>query len=284
MSNRTDLQMHSTVSDGVLTPDELVARCANQGLTTIAVTDHDTLDHIPAVLAAGKRIGVRVIPGTELSVSHQGFEFHMLAFFVDAGNVALRARLEDFRQSRLGRMDVIIERFHELGFELERADIERLASCTVGKPHIAQAVLERNVARFASEGITTYAEVIAHYLADGCPAHVERAKFEAAEAIRLVHGAGGLAFLAHPGWTFRKDFGRFAPFLAELKGLGLDGVEVVYFQHDEATTLAVRAEATRLRLLESAGSDFHGPDRAPYSEVGQWNAFGLTLDLGWIER
>ena len=284
MPNQIDLQMHSTRSDGVLTPDELVTRCAGQGLTTIAVTDHDTLDHIPAVLAAGERIGVRVIPGTELSVSHRGFEFHMLAFFVDAGNLALRNRLEDFRQSRLGRMDAIITRFHELGFELERADVERLASGTVGKPHIAQAVLERNAARFASEGITTYAGVIGQYLADGCPAHVNRAKFEVTEAIQLVHSAGGLAFMAHPGWTFRKEFGNFPTFLTELHKLGLDGVEVFYSQHDESTTRAVRAEAIRLGLLESAGSDFHGPDRAPYSEVGQWDAFGLTPNLSWIER
>lgn len=274
-----DLQMHTTCSDGALTPDELVAKCAAEGLEVISVTDHDTVDHVAEVLEAGRRHGVQVIPGTELSVEWHGKRFHMLAYGFDYRAPGLAERLLDFRESRRLRAELTVDKLRECGLSIDLVDIQRLAGYSIGKPHMAQAVLNRpeNVEILRSMGIASLGGVIEAFFDTGKPAFVEREKLSAREAIALVHSAGGICSIAHSGFTFRNEPERLEPFIEVLVRLGMDAVEVFYPMHDAAMTRRLRALTERLHVLETAGSDFHSPGASKeLHNVGIWEGYGLV--------
>jgi len=280
-----DLHMHSRHSDGSLDPDELVARCKAAGLQTISLTDHDTVAHVSEVMQAANRHNLRVIPGTELSVTFQGKELHLLGYNFDPRNQALRERLEQLKASRIERAEKLVQVFTDLGFELKLDQMLAHAYGTVGRPHVAQAVMNNpvNASKLVEYGVKNQSDFFAEFFAPEKAGNVPRQKLSAEEAITLLHNAGGIGVLAHPAWNFRSDVKRMSEVLTELKGLGLDGVEVFYLTNSKEQTEVLHGLANQLGLIETAGSDFHSPNDDLFNRFGAWKDYGLATDFAFLQ-
>ncbi|HYI58833.1 MAG TPA: PHP domain-containing protein [Microlunatus sp.] len=250
---KIDLHTHSVVSDGTDTPTEVVANAAALGLGALALTDHDTFDGLAEAQAAGERLGIEVVPGMELSCSRAGQSVHLLAYGADPTDAALAAEMVLVRSGRSGRLRPVLAKLAELGVPVtEEAVLSFVGtSPSVGRPHIADALV-------AAGHVRDRKEAFDRFLADGGPAHVTRYTIDVAHGIDLVHGAGGVAVIAHP-W----GRGREAVLPPEvLAGLvaeqGLDGFEVDHQDHDESTRAELRTLAGQLGVLATGSSDYHG--------------------------
>ncbi|MDO9084436.1 MAG: PHP domain-containing protein [Humidesulfovibrio sp.] len=250
MQPRIDLHTHSSASDGSLTPAELMRAAKEAGLSAIALTDHDTLDGLPEASAEAQQLGLELVPGCELSLEFGGLPTHMLALFVDQRTGAVAGELDRVMRARSRRNEQMIEKLHTVGVHLRPEDVARYADGVVGRPHIAQAMLAAGV-------VKTFDEAFVRFLGRGGLAHIPKEKLRPREAIDAVHADGGLAILAHP-YLLSPQTRHLEVLLADLKGLGLDGVEVYYTEHSERYTAEVARLADRLGLLKSGGSDFHG--------------------------
>ncbi|MDR3640529.1 MAG: PHP domain-containing protein [Humidesulfovibrio sp.] len=250
MHQRIDLHTHSTVSDGTLTPAQLMRAAKDAGLCAIALTDHDTFDGLPEARAEAAAQGVELVPGCELSLDYCGLTTHLLALFVDErpGNVV--GELTRVKQARICRNETMLEKLKAVGVHLRREDVERHASGVVGRPHMALAMLEAGVVR-------TFEEAFSRFLGTSGLAYVPKAKLTPSEAIRAIHADHGLAVLAHP-YLLSQRPREIEAILTELAEIGLDGVEVYYTEHSDKYTALLSSLANRLKLLESGGSDFHG--------------------------
>lgn len=240
-----DLHMHTTVSDGVLSPEALVGKAAAVGLSTIAITDHDAVDAVGPARAAAPE-GLAVIAGAELSCSVDGREAHVLAYGVDPDDPGLEAALARFADQREARAREMVERLREKGIEIDFADVEAASgSGTIARPHVARALLDRGA-------VGSIDEAFARFLGRSRPAFVDKPRLDPREACEIVRAAGGVAGLAHPG-TFRRD--DLIPALVEA---GLEALEVRHTEHSAAATRHYEALARSLDLLPTGGSDFHG--------------------------
>lgn len=249
---RADLHAHTTASDGTLSPTALVELAARVGLGAIAVTDHDHVGGLDEARAAGARLGVEVIAGIELSVTHPVGDVHLLGYFVDDRSPPLLAELARLRDVRERRAEIIVERLNALGVAVTLAEVEReAAGGALGRPHVARALVKRGA-------VASVAEAFDRYLADGRPAAVPKAKLSARDAIALLHAAGGVAVLAHA--VTIPEASR-EPLVRELSALGLDGLEVHHSKHDATMREALGALASELRLVPTGGSDFHGENK-----------------------
>ncbi|MGW1014177.1 PHP domain-containing protein [Streptomyces termitum] len=248
---RIDLHTHSTASDGTDTPAELVRGAAAAGLDVVALTDHDTTrGHAEAIAAAPE--GLTVVTGAELSCRLDGTGVHLLAYLFDPEEPALLAERELVRDDRVPRARAIIGRLRDLGVPVTWEQVARIAGDgSVGRPHIAEALVELGVVPDVSGAFTP------EWIADGGRAHVDKHELDPADAIRLVKAAGGVAVLAHPAAVKR---GRVIPeaALARLAEAGLDGIEVDHMDHDEPTRARLRGLAKELGLLATGSSDYHG--------------------------
>lgn len=240
-----DLHFHSTCSDGVETPVQLAARAVAAGLSVAALTDHDAVHGIAAFEAAAAGTGLVAAGGAELSVEEDGEDVHLLGLFVDPADAAFGERLARFRRVRDRRGEAMVARLAELGVELDLAALRAEAGdAALGRPHVARALVARGV-------VPDVEQAFLRYLGEGAPAFVPKAKWGLVEAIGAVRAAGGLAVLAHPVW-YRDLPG----LLRKGVGAGLDGFEVFHPDHDGHEERLL-AEADRLGLLASGGSDFH---------------------------
>lgn len=267
---RVDLHCHTVVSDGTLTPTELVQRARLKGLAAIAVTDHDHLGGLREAWAAGARIGVEVVAGVELSVAHEAGDVHLLGYLVDAEDRALLGRLERLRDVRARRAQLIVAKLQDLGVAIDLEDVAREVASddqAIGRPHVARALVKRGHA-------SSIQDAFDQWLADGRPAAVPKEKLSAREAIDLVRRAGGVAVLAH-AVTLPEDARE--PLLRELAKLGLGGVEVDYPKHDAALRAQLRAMADELGLVATGGSDYHGANK-PDVELGMVDVDHAVID------
>jgi predicted metal-dependent phosphoesterase TrpH len=246
--NGVDLHTHSTASDGMLSPPALVARAAGLGITYLALTDHDSVDGIPAAIDAARPYpGLTMIPGVELSTDIENGEIHILGYFVDFTNLAFRVELERLRSSRQKRAHRMVERLHYLGFDLDWERIREIAgNGAIGRPHIARAMLEKGYTE-------SFEEAFERYIGQGCPAYVERDKFTPPEAVNLVIEAGGIPVLAHPYSTSDPE-----AVIPALVATGLAGIEAYYYDHTTEQTDKLLNLAEQLGLIVTGGSDFHG--------------------------
>ncbi|MFJ3638626.1 PHP domain-containing protein [Streptomyces sp. NPDC090108] len=248
---RIDLHCHSTASDGTDTPAELVRNAATAGLDVVALTDHDTTrGHAEAVAALPE--GLTLVTGAELSCRVDGVSMHMLAYLFDPEDPALLAERELVRDDRVPRARAMVGKLNALGVPVTWEQVERIAAGgSVGRPHVASALVELGVVPTVSDAFTT------EWLADGGRAYAEKHETDPFEAIRLVKGAGGVAVFAHPAAAKR---GRTVPesTIAELAAAGLDGIEVDHLDHDADTRTRLRGLAADLGLLVTGSSDYHG--------------------------
>lgn len=258
--SRLDLHLHTTHSDGSFTPTEVVGFAHKAGVTALAITDHDITTGVPEAIIAGQQLGIEVIPGIEISSIFGESELHILGYFLDWQDTKLRERLTTLRESRHRRNPKIIERLQALGIDITYDEVRtRAGTDSVGRPHIARVLMEKEV-------VTSAKEAFDRFLAEGKPAYVPRDLPSPAEAIQWIKAAKGLAVLAHPTWVRTTD-GMLTDLVRQLKADGLDGVEVHYSTHTARQTREYLAMAKQLGLLTTGGSDFHGLTK-PDIEVG----------------
>ena len=247
--------MHSLASDGAFRPGEVVEQAHRAGITLLALTDHDTVDGVPEAMSRGQELGVEVIPGVELSVSEDSGSrrMHLLGYGLDLQNPSLIGKLDELRWARRERAGRICKLLSDLGIEVDLDQlVDRVGSGSVGRPHLAQALVEAGVCRDQQAAFRDY-------LRQGRPAFVAAPGLAAPEAIELIHAAGGVACLAHPPRSSGVDSpGGLSTFVSRLADLGLDGLEVRHPSHTRPQGRRLRRLARRLDLIETGGSDFHG--------------------------
>ncbi len=241
-----DLHCHSTASDGVDAPTRVVERAAAAGLKVLSLTDHDTLDGVAEAQAAGEKFGVEIVPGVELTCYQDRKEVNILGYWVDGSEERLAAHCRRFVAARIDRAHQIGARLAELG---ARVDIDELVSNAdggvVGRPHVAKALLEAG-------HVATLQEAFDRFLANGGPADIPKMMVEPRECIEMIHGAGGIAVIAHAGIWNQFDL------IPHLASIGLDGVEVWHSAHSREDSDRLEEIADRFGLAKTGGSDCHG--------------------------
>lgn len=265
---QADLHIHSTASDGRLTPAEVVQEAARRGLKFMSLTDHDTIDGIAPAKAAAKGLpGLKLIPGIEVSTDIAAGEVHVLGYFIDYTDRELLEKLEQFRNSRLRRAKGMVAKLDKLGVHLDWQRIEQIAGSSImGRPHIARAMLEKGY-------INSFKQAFTDYISRNGPAYVEREKLTPAEAVALIIEARGLAVLAHPFTTGDPE-----ALTKELTAAGLAGIETYYDNYTKEEIDRLVKLAQKHNLITTGGSDFHGLD-SNESVIG-----GTDLPLASVEQ
>lgn len=264
-----DLHVHSTTSDGRLSPADVVRKSAELGVTIIALADHDSVDGIAPALAAAEAFPqLKVIPAVEISTDVAQGEVHVLGYFIDYTDHELRAKLEIFRNSREERAKGMIDKLRNLGVNIDWQRVQEIAgSGSIGRPHIAQAMLEKGY-------IGSLKEAFTRYISRNGPAYVEREKMTPSEAVELILQAKGLPVLAHP---FTVDTPE--TLVAELVTAGLVGIETYYAGHTDSEINKLLALAAKHNLIATGGTDFHGLDIDTETMIG-----GVDVPVESAER
>jgi predicted metal-dependent phosphoesterase TrpH len=242
-----DLHIHTRYSDGLLTPQEVVTWAAEKKLSAIAIVDHDAIGGIEPAKEAGKKLGVEVVPAVELSCLLGNEDIHIIGYYIDHRNPKLIQILKELQEKRIERAKLMIEKLKKEGAAVELKRVLELAGeGTVGRPHIAQALLEEGY-------ISSYDEAFWRYIGYHCPAYVPKEKLKPETAIKLIKEFGGIAVLAHPK-SYNNNHG-IVEYLAEM---GLRGLEIWRCEHTEDDIKYLSELATRHRLLMTGGTDCHG--------------------------
>lgn len=245
---RIDLHTHSTASDGLLAPGELVALAAARGVRVLALTDHDTVAGVPEATARAGELGLRLIPGVELSTQAPVGEVHLLGYFIDVTSPILAAALARFRDARAERAATMARRLASVGAPVAFERVVALAGGgAIGRPHVARALVEAGHA-------TSVHDAFERYLTPGRPGYVERFRLAPEEAVALVRQVGGIPVLAHP-----HTVADLAELLPRLLAAGLAGLECYYGDYDAAQRERLCQLAARHGLVPTGGTDFHGP-------------------------
>lgn len=247
-----DLHTHTTASDGSLTSTELIRRAMSKELAAIAVTDHDCVDGIEEALAEGRRHGIEVIPGLEISAEFDRGTMHILGFFVDWKKEPLQRRLFELQEARRLRNPKITKKLQEQGLEITYEEVVAASGGgQVGRPHFAKVLMQKGY-------VASMEEAFEKYLKRGAPGYMEKFRFSPKEAIAMIHQAGGVAVLAHPFTLGLKTIEMEENLMADLTQAGLDGVEVYYSTNTPADTIHYLKLCEIYGLLPTGGSDFHG--------------------------
>lgn len=242
-----DLHSHTTASDGLDAPAELVRKASQQGLSVLGLTDHDTVDGLAAASEAATAAGITLVPGVELSTTVKGAEVHVLGYFVDRDDSDFRAALEELAQGRVRRIVRMIERLQELGYPIDGdAILAQADEGSIGRPHVARALM-------AIDAVDSVSEAFDRFLKPGRPGFVPRDPFEPEDAVRLLADHGAIPTLAHP-YTARDIDG----ILKRLVPAGLKGFETYYAEYAPEQHAELRSIADAWGLIPTGGSDYHG--------------------------
>jgi 3',5'-nucleoside bisphosphate phosphatase len=241
-----DLHLHTFFSDGTFSPEELAGHGARLGFAAMALTDHDSVEGCERMTTACAAAGIEFIPGTELTAEHNDTEVHLLGYFLDTQNQALLTEIAKFQIVRQNRIREMVARINELDVPLKADDVFALANCrSPGRPHVARALVKVGLVRNLDEAFE-------RFLKKNRPAWVPKAKMSALEGIELIHQAGGLAVMAHPGLNRTDEI------IPDLVEAGLDGIECFHTKHSTATSERYLEIADMYHLLVTGGSDCHG--------------------------
>jgi predicted metal-dependent phosphoesterase TrpH len=241
-----DLHLHTNFSDGTYTPEELTAHGKGHGLAAMALTDHDTVEGCARMAIACEAEGIEFIPGTELTAELDGHELHLIGYFIETTHARLLVELAKFQTVRQNRIREMVARLNQLNVPLEAEAVFKLANCrSPGRPHVGRALVQAGLCASLDEAFE-------RYLKKRRPAWVPKFKMSALNAIDLIHAAGGLAVMAHPGLNRTDEV------IPVLVSSGLDGLECFHTKHSTATVEHYLQIAERYRLLVTGGSDCHG--------------------------
>ena len=259
-----DLHIHTTASDGTLTPEQIVHMATDSGFGAIAITDHDSVSGLEQALETAEQTACEVVPGVELSLTVDGVDLHLLGYYIDWTYAPLLERLESFRTVRAERAEKMVRNLNRLGISLSFEDVRNIAgSGAIGRPHVAEALVQAGVVHSTNEAFQKY-------IGYNGPAYEPKFKMSPTEGIALIRSAGGIAVLAHPA-TVRRD-ALIPQFIAQ----GLQGLEVIHPDHNETTTQHYTNLARKLGLVMTGGSDFHGPGSS-MSSLGEY-----TIPSAWL--
>jgi 3',5'-nucleoside bisphosphate phosphatase len=267
-----DLHLHTNFSDGTYSPEELTAQGQAHGLSVLALTDHDTMEGCARMALACQKAGIEFIPGSELTAELADTELHLLGYFLDRSNSKLVVEMSRFQSVRQNRIREMVQRINHLGIPLRAEAVFELANCrSPGRPHVGRALVQGGFCASLDEAFE-------RFLKKHRPAWVPKFKMSALEAIELIHQAGGLAVMAHPGLNQSDDI------IPELVAAGLDGIECFHTKHSLAASERYLQVASRFGLLITGGSDCHGLSkgkpligsvRLPYESVERLKAKAL---------
>ena len=247
-----DLHVHTMFSDGTFTPRHAVGLARERGLSTIAVTDHDTVNGLEEAASAGDEIGVEIVPGIEFSALYQGDGVHVLCYFMDPEDAELAAELRRLRDDRYARGDRMVAKLQALGYPITFERVREIAEGgNIVRPHVVQALVEAGVVPTLKDAFSD------ELIGSGGKAYVEKHALDPLDALRLIHGAGGVCVLAHPG-TFRETKPVPGALIDELADAGLDGIEASHPEHTPEVEASYIATAERLGLIWTGSSDCHG--------------------------
>jgi predicted metal-dependent phosphoesterase TrpH len=277
--NYVDLHLHTTASDGVMSPSGIVRYAKAKNLQAIAVTDHDTIEGLEEAVAEGEAIGFEVIPGIEISAEFSPGSMHLLGYFLDVHHPLLVEKLTYLQEARAARNPKIVEKLNRLGVRISYEDVVKVSGGgQVGRPHFAQVLLDKGYVRSIQEAFE-------RFLKKGAPAYADKFRFKASEAINFINGANGIAVLAHPNTLGMNGNSEFEALLLQLVKEGLRGMEVYYPEHSPSDIARYKLIAEKLGLVMTGGTDYHGIEgndldigigrgdmRLPYSMVEQLRA------------
>jgi hypothetical protein len=241
-----DLHLHTFFSDGTFSPEELAGHGARCGLTAMSLTDHDTVEGCPRMALACRNLGIEFMTGAELTAELDGIEVHILGYYLDAENPSLQTKLKQFQSVRQNRIHEMVARLNRVHIPLRAETVFAIANCaSPGRPHVGRALVQQGFC-------TSLDEAFDRFLKKSRPAYVPKFKISALDAIALIHDAGGLASMAHPGLNRNDDV------IPALAVSGLDGLECFHSKHTPAMTEYYLDIAARNHLLVTGGSDCHG--------------------------
>jgi 3',5'-nucleoside bisphosphate phosphatase len=241
-----DLHIHSNFSDGLLSPEEIVRKARDAGLTVIAITDHDTVDGIGPAIAEGEKVGVKVIPGIEFTTDTKDNEIHVLGYYIDYKAQWLQQLLLKIREDRKNRIYKIVDKLKEQGVDISAQEVLALAeNGSAGRPHVARMLIQKGIVKNIPEAFN-------RFLVRGAPAYIPHFRLTPSEAVQTIVKAGGIPVYAHPAVSNSDEI------IPELMANGLAGIEVFYGKHSDAQVKHYRALAEKYGLLMTGGSDFHG--------------------------
>lgn len=253
MQIKADLHVHTNASDGDLSPYEVVMLAKTQGLSAVAVTDHDTTSGLSEAMDGASELGMTLIPGVEISAAYDPGTLHILGYFSEIPS-GLEKSLSEVQQARARRNPKIIEKLNELGMQITLDDVMQIAGdAQIGRPHIAKALINNG-------SVKNFEEAFSRYLAKGKPAYVDKKKMTWDEAVALIKAHGGVSILAHP-FTLCLDANELRSFVGTLAAHGMSGIEVYYPEHTKAQKKLYASIARSLNLLTTGGTDFHGLNR-----------------------
>ncbi|HHV63949.1 MAG TPA: PHP domain-containing protein [Peptococcaceae bacterium] len=261
---KADLHCHTTASDGILTPAEIVRLADERGLRALAITDHDTIEGWVEAEKFASQVGLRLIKGLEINTDWKGKEIHILGYGPGKEKGSLERFLEELRRKRVDRIEEILAKLSRLNIHLSLTEVKQYAKGqSIGRPHVVQAMMAKGY-------VSTYQEGFEKYLKIGAPAYVPRAKLTPTEAISIIREAGGVAVLAHPGNNVSQE--EIQKWIED----GLQGIEISHPDHTPNQKKKYERLAFRNGLLATGGSDYHGPRVKPGVELGDW---GVDLEL-----
>jgi len=241
-----DLHLHTQFSDGTFTPEELAGHGARLGFAALALTDHDSVEGCVRMAAACAAANIELIVGAELTAEHADTEVHILGYFLDPENQVLLKKIGKFQAVRQDRIREMVAALNKLGVPLQAESVFALANCkSPGRPHVARALVQEKL-------IGHLDEAFEKYLKKGRPAWVPKTKMSALESVELIHQAGGLAVMAHPGLNRTDEI------IPDLVDAGLDGIECFHTKHSTVLSQRYLEIADRFHLLVTGGSDCHG--------------------------
>jgi predicted metal-dependent phosphoesterase TrpH len=272
-----DLHVHTTASDGTMSPAEVVRYAKEKGLRTIAITDHDTIEGIAEGLQAGSNLGLEVIPGVELSVDFAKGTMHLLGYYIDHTSAELLEKLTIVQQARAERNLKIVEKLQGLGIDINLSEVKEAPEHgQIGRPHFAYTMIQKGHAQNIQDAFD-------RYLRKGGPAYVEKFKFSPQEAMSVIHKAGGITVLAHPFTTNQLQLQDLEPVIVDLKEKGLDGIETYYPEHSAGQIKCYRQLAQKYALAVTGGSDFHGLNKDK-EDLGEGYGNGVECSHNLVDE
>jgi len=250
-----DLHIHTTASDGVMSPSEIVRYAKAKGLQAIAITDHDTIEGLEEGLSEGEKIGFEVIPGIEISAEHPPGSMHLLGFFIDIHHPLLNERLEYLQNAREERNPKMVEKLNQLGIKITYDEVVKASGGgQIGRPHFAKVLVEKKYVR-------SFQEAFDRFLKKGAPAYVEKFRFTPKEALYFINEAKAVAVLGHPNTLGMNGYSELENLLLELIENGLRGIEVYYPEHSPLEIAQFKNLAEKYGLLVTGGTDYHGIEK-----------------------
>lgn len=271
-----DLHMHTTASDGTDLPSEAVAKAASLGLEAIALTDHDTAAGVAEAAAAGKELGVEVVPGIEVSSDYRDNNIHILGYFIDPEAPALRTVLEWIRTERIARNEYVVNLLADDGFDISVEELRRLyPEAVLGRPHMAELLMRKGYVSSVREGFE-------RYLGEGGKYYLPKRRISMARAVETILGSGGLAVLAHP-LQYRYPRGEVTEMIEYAKSLGAAAIECFYSEHSAEDERWLLGIAERYGMGVSGGSDYHGT-RKTHISMGSGTNDNLAIPYEVLER